>query len=261
MDQPEATSRAELGALSSRISREIVRLHAKLYGRGPTKAKTHLADDHALCILEEVFTPAEKTLIRAGNTEQVKATRDAFQEAVEPEFRAVVEAASGRKVRAFVSVVSTDIDAAFELFLFENGDLSAYRDLGGNPFPMAPVEEQGAEEQIAREVLAVHQESYGVGAKATHVHILGDFVLVALDVELTSAEQTLLDSGKAEAVTGIRESYQEVIGPTFSAIVERATGRRVTSFVSQMCIDPLYALEIFRLAPAGGPVPHEPQPE
>ncbi len=73
-----------------------------------------------MCILEEVFTPAEKTLIRAGNAEQVKATRDAFQDAVEPEFREVVEAATGRQVRAFVSVVNTDVDAAFEIFLFES---------------------------------------------------------------------------------------------------------------------------------------------
>lgn len=85
---------------------------------------------------------------------------------------------------------------------------------------------------------------------------MGDFVLVALDVELTQAEQTLLDADKTEAVTGIRESFQEVIGSTFSAIVERATGRRVISFVSHMSLDPVYALEVFRLAPsADGPDP------
>ena len=105
----------------------------------------------------------------------------------------------------------------------------------------------------------VHRASYGVGAEEIHVHVTGDFVLVALDVELTKAEQTLLDSGKPEAVTGIRESYQEVIGATFSAIVERATGRRVISFVSQMNVEPLYALEVFRLAPEDGAGPPEPQ--
>ena len=122
MEPLDPNSRAETGAIASQISRDIVRLHANLYGRGPTKAKTHLSDEFAMCILEEVFTPAEKTLIRAGNTDQVKATRDAFQDAVEPEFREVVETATGRRVRAFVSVVNTDVDAAFEIFLFENGD-------------------------------------------------------------------------------------------------------------------------------------------
>ena len=120
MEPTDSSSRAETGAIASQISRDIVRLHAELYGRGPTKAKTHLSDEFAMCVLEEVFTPAEKTLIRAGNTQQVKATRDAFQDAVEPQFREVVESATGREIRAFVSVINTDIDAAFEIFLFEN---------------------------------------------------------------------------------------------------------------------------------------------
>ena len=113
-----------------------------------------------------------------------------------------------------------------------------------------PVE---VETEIEREIRAVHEANYGVGASEVHVHISGDFVLVALDVELTLAEQTLIDSGRPEAVTGIRESFQMVIGSTFSAIVERATGRRVVSFVSHMSTDPLYELEVFRLAPSAEP--------
>lgn len=119
MDQSESISRAEYGAIASRISREIVRLHAKLYGRGPTKAKTCLSDEYALCILEEVFTPAERTLIKAGNNEQVQSTRAAFQEAVEKDFVQIVETATGRPVRAFASQIHIGIDAAFEMFLFE----------------------------------------------------------------------------------------------------------------------------------------------
>jgi uncharacterized protein YbcI len=128
MEPTDSHSRAETGAIASQISREIVRLHANLYGRGPTKAKTHLTEEYAMCILEEVFTPAEKTLIRAGNSEQVKATRDAFQDAVEPEFREVVESATGWQVRAFVSVVNVAIDAAFEIFLFETRDSPVSQD-------------------------------------------------------------------------------------------------------------------------------------
>jgi hypothetical protein len=33
------------------------------------------------------------------------------------------------------------------------------------------------------------------------------------------------------------------------AIVERATGRTVVSFVSHMNIDPLYSVELFRMRP------------
>jgi uncharacterized protein YbcI len=104
-------------------------------------------------------------------------------------------------------------------------------------------------DEIARELLRVLEESYGTGATETHVHVSGDFVLVVLDIVLTPAERTLLDAGHADAVKATRESYQTAIAPTFKAIVERATGRTVSGFMSSMSIDPLYAAEIFRLAP------------
>jgi uncharacterized protein YbcI len=108
-----------------------------------------------------------------------------------------------------------------------------------------------AEEEIRRELVQIHEESYGAGITATEVYILDTAVLVILDVELTPAERTLLDSGKVDAVRRIREDYQEVIGSTFIAVVERATGRRVTSWVSRMHAEgALYSVELFRLAPS-----------
>jgi uncharacterized protein YbcI len=114
----------------------------------------------------------------------------------------------------------------------------------------APAPSEVADE-IEREVLRVHTESYGTGATHIHVHVVGDFVLVVLDVELTPAERTLLGAGQTDAVKATRESYQTAIAPTFNAIIERATGRRVASFLSAMSIEPLYSLEFFRLEPSG----------
>jgi uncharacterized protein YbcI len=111
-------------SVAAEISREIVRLHARLFGRGPTRAKTFLYDDFALCILEDVLTRAEKTLVGAGNTEQVHATRTAFQDAVRDDFVAIVEEATGRKVRAFVSQIHVDPELAAELFLFDPGEVT-----------------------------------------------------------------------------------------------------------------------------------------
>jgi uncharacterized protein YbcI len=102
-------------------------------------------------------------------------------------------------------------------------------------------------EEIEREILRVHGEAYGTGAHRIEIHLTGDFVLVVIDVELSTAEQTLLDADRADAVKATRESFQGAIEPTFRAIVERATGRTVESFVSHMNIDPTYAVELFRL--------------
>jgi uncharacterized protein YbcI len=106
------------------------------------------------------------------------------------------------------------------------------------------------EEAIRREMLEVHEQSYGTGASRVRIIVDPDHVVAVLDVELTPAEQTLLSAGETDAVKITRESFQTAIAPTFEAIVERATGRQVTSFLSAMSVEPPYSLEFFRLAPA-----------
>ena len=116
---PRPRGGIDRGAIAAEISREIVRLHAELFGRGPTKAKTFVHDAYILCLLEDVFTPAERTLVNAGHVEQVASTRRAFQEAVGDIFVGFVEEAAGRKVRAFVSQVHMDPELSAELFIME----------------------------------------------------------------------------------------------------------------------------------------------
>lgn len=130
MDRPDPQeSPAARGVLVSQLSREIVQLHARLYGRGPTKARSYLQNDYAICILEEIFTTAERTLIGAGSSEHVRETRKKFQEAVKEEFIDVVERVTGRKVKVFLSQVDIDANLALEFFVFaEQEDLD--RDVG-----------------------------------------------------------------------------------------------------------------------------------
>ena len=86
---------------------------------GTTRAKTFLGDDYALCLLEDVFTRAEQTLIAAGKAAQVQSTRHAFQDAVGGEFTSIVESVTGKRVRALMSQVNIEENLAAELFLFE----------------------------------------------------------------------------------------------------------------------------------------------
>jgi uncharacterized protein YbcI len=121
MEAPEKplVARSQRGAVAARISREIVQLHSHSYGRGPTKAKTYVHDDYILCLLEDVFTPAERTLVDAGKTEEVEASRSAFQDAVCEQFIGIVEGASERTVRAFLSMVHLGPEVSAELFVLE----------------------------------------------------------------------------------------------------------------------------------------------
>jgi uncharacterized protein YbcI len=116
----EASSRdADVGGQLAGISRAVVSIHAEHYGRGPDRAKTIWQRDVILCLLEEVYTPAERTLIRAGRFDQVRSLRTAFQDEVEPLLRAAVEAVTGRRVRAFLSQVNADPELASEVFVLE----------------------------------------------------------------------------------------------------------------------------------------------
>jgi uncharacterized protein YbcI len=104
------------------------------------------------------------------------------------------------------------------------------------------------EEQLGKELLRLHRESYGRGAGESRVYLHDDLVVCLLDeIELLPNEQFLIDNGDADGVLDVRTRYQQAIETTFRAAVERITGRRTVSFVSTTKLDPNYAVEIFRL--------------
>jgi uncharacterized protein YbcI len=104
------------GAVVAAISREVVQVHARYYGRGPTKAKTIWRDDVVVCVMEDVFTKAEQLLVENGRFEDVRSHRTAFQDQVEPLFRDAIETATGRRVKSFLSQIAED-GAACEMFI------------------------------------------------------------------------------------------------------------------------------------------------
>ena len=115
----ESSDGSQRGPMAAGISDSIVRLHTQFYGRGPTKARTFLSEEYALCVLEDILTTAERTLIRSGRGSHVQTTRLAFQELMRDEFVGVVESVTGRSVRAFMSTIHVDPEVAIEVFLFD----------------------------------------------------------------------------------------------------------------------------------------------
>ena len=105
------------GEMRATISREIVRLQAEYYGKGPTRAKTYIVEDLVVVVLEESFTRAEKTLAERGEREAIQHIRRRFQQQMADSFTSVVEQATGRKVRAFLSETNIDEDVSVETFL------------------------------------------------------------------------------------------------------------------------------------------------
>ena len=120
-----------LGETRAKISKEMVRLQSEYYGKGPTKAKTYIVDDLVVVVLEESFTRAEKTLVERGEREAIQQIRRRFQQQMAESFISVVEQATGRKVRVFLSETDVDQDVSVETFLLaeERTDMTAFEDV------------------------------------------------------------------------------------------------------------------------------------
>jgi len=107
------------GEVLAQISTGLVQLHRRYYGKGPTKAKTHMVNDTVICILRGGFTTVERTLIDQGNVDAVYDMRRSFQTVMEEQFTAIVEEATGRHVIAYMSQIHHNPDLAVEIFVLE----------------------------------------------------------------------------------------------------------------------------------------------
>jgi uncharacterized protein YbcI len=101
------------------ISNAMVRVFKRQFGRGPTSARSYwLGSDGITVVLENTLTPAERNLVEMGEHQRLRDMRLFFQYSSLPDLLAPVEAATGRKVRAFSSGTDTQVDGlSVETFL------------------------------------------------------------------------------------------------------------------------------------------------
>lgn len=109
--------------------------------------------------------------------------------------------------------------------------------------------------EIAREISKVHEASYGKTASNFEVAMETGLVVAIMDIELSEAETTLIGAGSGDSVMTSHEAYRAAISPTFTAIVERATGRTVAEFTSRtvLTVKASWSVEVFRLRAALAP--------
>jgi uncharacterized protein YbcI len=101
------------------VTNAIVRLHRHHYGKGPTRSKSFLMDDVLVCVMRDVLTTVERTLVEAGEHSKVRDTRFAFQDAMRERFVEAVERIVGRKVLGVTSQILVTRDIAVEMFLLD----------------------------------------------------------------------------------------------------------------------------------------------
>jgi uncharacterized protein YbcI len=117
-------SDTERGRQAIEISNQLTQSHRESFGRGAGNVKTIIEKGYVITFLEDIYTPLEKTLISGGHSELVMQARFAFQQMMRPAYTAVIEAVTGRKVRAFLSQNHIDPAIAAEIFVLypQGGD-------------------------------------------------------------------------------------------------------------------------------------------
>ncbi len=110
---------------------------------------------------------------------------------------------------------------------------------------------------LSNALVALMKEHYGKGPTAAKSFINDEYVLTVLEGGLTRNEETMLAAGRGDDVRDYRLSFQQVIREEMCGAVERATGRRVLDYHSQILFDPPRSFEIFVLdSPLPSAAPH-----
>jgi uncharacterized protein YbcI len=107
------------GTLRADISKEMVHLYKKYYGKGPVRCRTYLQPELVTVVLGGGYTRSEQTLFEDGRWHEVRRARQVWQDSMQETFVELIEAKTGRKVAAFLSANHQAPDFAVELFVLE----------------------------------------------------------------------------------------------------------------------------------------------
>jgi len=108
---------------------------------------------------------------------------------------------------------------------------------------------ENAAVEISNGLSKLHRKYYGRGPDTVRTVIGHDHVITFLENLFTPVERTLIDAGEVDSVVETRLAFQRAMKPHFIECVERATGRKVRAFLSQVHIDPDISAEVFALEP------------
>jgi uncharacterized protein YbcI len=102
--------------------------------------------------------------------------------------------------------------------------------------------------EITNGIVGLFSKYYGRGPTRAKSYVLDDdYVVTVLRDTLTSVERTLAEHGHADQVRSVRLTFQEAMKDEFEGVVERALGRKVLAYHSQLLIDADIGFELFVL--------------
>ena len=101
---------------------------------------------------------------------------------------------------------------------------------------------------VANEIVRLKAQYYGKGPTEAKAYLNDETLVVTLKGGLTTVERTLLEAGDDQLVRQVRLRFQEVMEQNFIDAVQRLTGQKVLTYMSQIVFDPDYCYEFFVLS-------------
>jgi uncharacterized protein YbcI len=125
---------------------------------------------------------------------------------------------------------------------------------GWNNDAVGPLEGSAVESSAGEELAAVtngivrlFSDFYGRGPERAKTYLLDDrYVVCVLKETMTTVERTLAPSDP-DLVRTVRLVFQEAMADSFVGVVEKAVGRRVLAYHSQLSLEPDIGFEFFTL--------------
>jgi uncharacterized protein YbcI len=108
--------------------------------------------------------------------------------------------------------------------------------------------------RISNEMVQAQKKYFGRGPTHAKSYILDDFLLVVMRGGLTTAESTLLESGRPDLVRGFRQELEHELGERLVASMQELTGRTIVNHRAQIVFDPHTVVEMFFFEPNGAGV-------
>jgi uncharacterized protein YbcI len=116
--------------------------------------------------------------------------------------------------------------------------------------PSEPLTGDALLEAVNDAMIALHRRYYHRAPGSSRTQLLGDEILACvMGGVYTDVEKTLIELERNLVVKDTRSAFQHAMRDKFIAEVERLSGRRVRTFISDSHIGPDLQIELFILEP------------
>ena len=99
--------------------------------------------------------------------------------------------------------------------------------------------------RLSDEMVRAKKQFFGKGPEQAKSYMLDDLLIVVMRGGLTTAEQTMLRFGRQNMVRQFRQLFENEMTELLTGLVEKATGRTVVNYQSQVMFDPDVIVEMF----------------